>query len=905
MSNTDGFKLATLAASIALAMASTAALAAAPTATQLPGASAVTVGSATGGTITSGAQTITLGGNTVINWGAASGATINASSQPGGFNIGSGASLTFAGTGGVLNVDVSGNASQIFGSLSSSAGNLFVANANGIIVGPTATISSTAGDVGLIANTLGGTSGFDGTIASFGYNGTGGNVTVQTGATIGGATVLVSGGGTVNVDLGKIATNALVLVAGLPNDVGYDTTANNFTVSGFETINPNAALNVTGSLPAGSSFGLASGLASGGDITTSGTVDVTNAAGGATAGGTLTNNGTLTWGLAGSSTPGNVVNNGTINLTGTPDIGGSLTNYGQITGAGHVILASGVDNSGSIDVNIIQSTGDFTNSGEITVGTAGPYPAAITVIGGNLSNSGQLASAGGVSVTGGDFSNTGAMTLSGTGNVTVMNGSASNGGQLSVGGGILQTMSDDTATGYSKGADYSITNTGTITGGNSLYLNANDDYEGGRGGTAANDSTGSVSSTGVLQVGAAGSLYVEAHNDANLGGSVQVYDGTKYVATSATNPLGYLEVNAADWDTSGAFETTGVATLATDVTLNSNAWLGGYQINLMSNVSTVDSTGNPIGYIDIIGGAAQDSGYAVRVASGKTISADKIYVDGDQAGDNPNVILQGTLAANSIEFGDSVAVGDVFSGANGGLQMWNDGSDPYLYINSTGRVKTAPYLNDANFRYNYLPVDVTDGSPLTLEINADSLQGTPTSGYNLLVNSDVTLGSDWSGPAPIYGTGSAVTGVTNVPNSHLVLQSTGNIDVGNGGDFYWPGYIYLGNIGKDADGNALPGTLGLGTITTDGNVSNVLPGDIAGASGIHFITQFPMTLGGSVTTNANAWVNFGTDLLTQAYAGGTLGNGLFYGGTQGSGNVVNYGALDASNFVTQAPSATP
>jgi hypothetical protein len=137
-----------------------------------------------------------------------------------------------------------------------------------------------------------------------------------------------------------------------------------------------------------------------------------------------------------------------------------------------------------------------------------------------------------------------------------------------------------------------------------------------------------------------------------------------------------------------------------------------------------------------------------------------------------------------------------------------------------------------------------------------------------------------------------------------VLQSTGNITTGAAGGangtFYWPGYIYLGNIAMDADGNALPGTLGLGTITTMGEFNNALPGDIAGASGIHFITQFPMTIGGDVITNANAWVNFGTALLTEAYSSGTL-PGNFYGGTQGAGSVVNYDSLDPSNFVTQPP----
>jgi hypothetical protein len=61
-----------------------------------------------------------------------------------------------------------------------------------------------------------------------------------------------------------------------------------------------------------------------------------------------------------------------------------------------------------------------------------------------------------------------------------------------------------------------------------------------------------------------------------------------------------------------------------------------------------------------------------------------------------------------------------------------------------------------------------------------------------------------------------------------------------------------------------------------------------------------MTIVGDVVTNANAWVNFGTALLTEGYSTGTL-SGDFYGGTQGAGTVVNYDSLDPSNFVTQPP----
>lgn len=104
----------------------------------------------------------------------------------------------------------------------------------------------------------------------------------------------------------------------------------------------------------------------------------------------------------------------------------------------------------------------------------------------------------------------------------------------------------------------------------------------------------------------------------------------------------------------------------------------------------------------------------------------------------------------------------------------------------------------------------------------------------------------------------------------------------------------------------MPGTLGLGEITLGGDFNNVLPGNVDNRGGIHFITQFPLTIngGGTVTTNANSWINFGTDLLTQSHAAGPVGVGQFFGGAKGSGSVVNYGPLDPSMFHTNAPDAT-
>jgi filamentous hemagglutinin family protein len=809
MNKYNGFKVAALAASIALAMVASSAMAAEPAAKQLPGQGAVTAATAptVDFTTTPGTMAIALGSNTVIDWGAGTGAeglgNVN-STGVAGFNIGSGATVNFSGLFPVLNIDSTGNQSQIFGALNSAAGTTtFVANSNGIIVGSTGVIT---GGVGLVANTLiddADAFNLAGNVVNF--QGTGGDVTVQKGAQISGPALVVLGGSTVNVDLTGVTAGSIAIGAGLhggTNPLAVDNDAASVTVTGA----------------AGGST--VTDLMSAGTATTNGKLTVTAN----DVAGLLTNTGDLTLPVAN----GDVHNQGKLTTTGAADFG-ALTNDGTYTVVG----------------------GGFTGTGDLT-------------------NNGSIVGAGSVTVTNGSIVNNGSMT-----GVTDLN-----------------TISD---TEFKAGAAYSITNAGSITGAGSLGFDANSVP----GGGTKDDTTGSFVNAGTLSVGALGSLDVVASGDISLGGTLKV--GGK--ANSAANPFDYVDLDA-----------DGVTTVSAPVVFDGSA-LGGYfeadgsQVKLMNNISGIDGAGSTdaAGSVSINAGPAVTDDYSVRVAAGKTISADSISVDGLDTDDAPNVILQGMLSGNTIEFGSSDYISDLFSGPAGGLETI--GANPFVYVGFSGAVKTAKYNNSSNFRFNYLPINNAGDDSLALELDPVKFATNGTSNglsaVNVLVNGDVDLveGTTLGLVTPISGVGSAVTGVLNVPNTHLVVQSTGNITT-NGGDYYWPGYVYLGNIKADADGNAQPGTLGLGTISLDGDFSNVLPGDIAGASGIHFITQFPLNIVGNVTTNANAWVNLGTDLLTTAYASGTLSDGQFFGGVKGSGNVVNYGELDAANFHTHAPDAT-
>ena len=807
-------KAAALAAAIALAMVATSAMAADPAAGQLPGHGKNVLGAPTVTVSPATTMTIALTANSVINWGT--GTDYNKTGVAG-FNIGAGGEVDVTGGFGLLNIDSTGGASQIFGKLDNQTGhNVYVANSNGIIVGASGVINGGAGAVYLLANsiaTIYDPTTFNGTVTD--WQGTGGNVTVQKGATMSSGAVYVYGGGVVNVDM-SAAPGIVTVSAGLhegTNPLAVD--------------NPGALANVTGA----STGSTLAELASDGTANTNGKLTVTSA---------------------------NVV--------------GQLTNIGDLTlpGGGY----GDVLNQGALTTSAAAAFGALTNNGTYLV-FGGGFTGT-----GNLTNNGSIVGAGLVTITDGSIVNNGTITF-------VTN---------------LQTVSDSH---FTAGAAYSITNVGSITGVNNLFFDANSTPSGGVG----DNTTGNFTNTGALTVGTAKSVTVDASGNINLGGAIKA--GTK--AVSATNPLQVLDLESFN-NTVG--DIGGGVTLSAPVTFSGAASVYGDKIKVLANLSDL---GDGSGLVDIEGGDKMAGDYAIRIGAGVTVSADRVEIKSYDANSRANVILQGRVAGNTVEFGQNSAepnfsVSDVFTGANGGVQVAHDGNGvPNVSFHFTGAIKTAPYLNDANnFRFNYLPITSTDGSAvkLTLDPVAYLTNGTTNGGMsavNVLVSggdAQLQQGSTLNTATVINGSGSAVTGMLNVPNTHLVVQSTGNITTGGG--YYWPGYVYLGNISADANGNALPGTLGFGKINLGGNFSNVLPGDIAGASGIHFITQFPLVMGAfTVTTNATAWVNLGTALLTGKYSSGqNATTGPFFGGVQGPGNVINYGVLRAADFVTQPPNPT-
>ncbi|MEI7037701.1 filamentous hemagglutinin N-terminal domain-containing protein [Fulvimonas yonginensis] len=829
MNRMSGWTAAALAAAILLALRPVPAHADIGT-RQMPGQGRIVSGHVSAGVAGAGTQTITIGNasdpglaSAVIDWG--SGTDINPT-RTAGFNLGPQSRLTFNdGTGGhgaaVLNIDSTGNPSQIFGQLVGNGTSIFVANRNGIIVGAGARITSTA-NVALIGNTLiAGGSGFDGNTGSLAYDGSGGDVTVARGAVISGNSVLVAGGGNVNVDLGAFTgpSGSTTLAAGRAS-AGAGSGA---------TDNPNASLTTAGALPTGRSLG-------------------------------------------GFSSAGTALNTGTLALSDGYSVAGLFTNQGNLT--------------------LPASNGSMWNQGNLSSDVGTTFTA--------LTNDGTFTTSHGITVKGGgDLVNTG--TINGAQLIEVVDGSVNNSGRI-VGVVGLSTSSNRY---YQPGAYYSIVNTGTITSYGQLTIDANraSHYNDG-----ANTSTGSFINTGTLQLAKGAKLQVKGWQDVYLGGKVQTGFGANAQDVSTSNPIGELVSSAGGYNATvdtPTFWTDGVLTIATPLAV-SGAIIHGRQVKILSNVLGVDANGAQAGNITIAAGSQMTGDYAVTIANGATVSGHMVSIKGptytvaptDGRVTNPNVLLDGTLTAGWIYLGDSgQPLSDVFSGPGGFLKF--TGTDPRLTIAFTGTVGALPSAG-TDFRYAFLPVR-SRRAPLLLSLKPVTYTSSAGS-VNLLVDGSVNLVPPVYNSSPaIYGSGSAPS-PSAIPNTHLVLQASGSITTGTG-RFYWPGYVYLGTVAGQADGTPAPATLGTGTITLGGKFSNVLPGSTASDGGIEFITAQPLNLNGyTVTTNANSWISFGTQTLTDQYASGALGAGAFFGGKQ-SGSTVIYAALDPSMFHTDTPPA--
>jgi filamentous hemagglutinin family protein len=327
----------------------------------------------------------------------------------------------------ILNVDATGNPSQILGTLTvdgvGSAGSpVFVANANGIVVGAGSVITAPGG-LGLINADLTSSKAqavFEASSSvPVSFIGASGGVQISAGANLSnvGTFLLVAGAGNVNVS-GAFVSNSGNTSYGIPASTtipvtidaglgGYaGTTTGVFTVADSGNATPFASMSATATHnvyqdAANSTVNLNLGITTSpydaskltvladGNVNIASGADLTNVTSASVQwiGGTFTNNGTVDFG----DQTGSVL----LPTTAAGDIGTSsyASSYEAIyantakTQAAGAFVNTGLVNAGSITV--VGSS--FSNSGTLQMGESGSFPAlAITALGGNINLGGTV-----------------------------------------------------------------------------------------------------------------------------------------------------------------------------------------------------------------------------------------------------------------------------------------------------------------------------------------------------------------------------------------------------------------------------------------------------------------------------------------------------------------------------------
>ena len=899
-------KLSPVAAAVMLALGS-AAHAAAPAANALPGAflsnqatTAVTytINTSNAATIVvPSAGTLAGSGNTVLQFGGATSATVSNAITPtvtptsgvttvAGFNIGSAATLTFhaGGTGAnVLVSDQTGQASNIDGTIvttGTNLANLFIANPNGVVVGGGASL--TAGDLALLGYqadeadfvahgqvTVGVSPSLAATLTSPSQAGTptataNGTVTVSDGATVNAGYLLVAGAGQVNVGGVHGTPPAIAIAAG----AGATATSTAMTVDNT-LMSAGAVANVGGAHAV-----VVASMAAAGGVNTSNTVHLNNA----TVGGTLTNSGTLS--LGGVNNVSALVNSVSVAISDA-----ATSSYGSITNNAYATIA-GVDNVATL-----------TNNGNATVAT--------NVSVGSATNSANLDLTGALNL-GGTFANAGKATLAGTITATSSAAAVSNTGTLDASSTGLSTVNTVTLGSFA--------NTGTIyDGGKGVGVTAGSIN---LGGTVAKSSTASsvgaislVAETGDL-VGTAGITTPSTVSLTAVKGNVN-YTGaiTATGAVTAAATTGAVTLGAVNASTASLSATAG----------NGNLTLGG---NVTDTGATLKATGGSI----YVNGNITDAGSVSATADNQimvngTVSAttgtvslttNKVWTGAYNLGvviqpsggvnatgvtvnAADNMLQYGTLAATTIA-GFTFTGNSYYQGAgaaiNTSVATFNFGSSTTASAAIAGGIVAGsanPQPSGAFF--NAVMVGGSNATTgVTLNVTAANL-GTAAQNVNLMGIGDTTLNTGTSTSTLFGPNGSAVINTSFVPSNLFVRAQGGNLAIAanDGVNFYWPGLVYASTVKAgmvSTVDTTKTITVGAGTAA----FSNALPYQATGGAGIYLMTGKINV--GDITTNTNSNINVlnslqvaGLNLYTAAAPTGLV---LTYSATLPAANVVNY-----------------
>lgn len=440
-------------------------------------------------------------------------------------------------------------------------------------------------------------------------------------------------------------------------------------------------------------------------------------------------------------------------------------------------------------------------------------------IAGTLTNNGVLSasivSAGGV-VNNGVINATAASTL------TATTGDVVNNGIINASGAV--TFSAASTTG-------NVTNNGSILNAGDVTLSA-----GASAGTAANN--------GTINFAASSAALSMTGFNVNLYGTVNANVGTVATALSATNALGAVTLSAA---TAGGVLNLGTTLFGAATTLQGDA------VRVVSGGVNGTSVAAILGSGPVTSGS-NTYGYNLSVFNGATLSAGTtgaVTITGATGASGSNINLDGTVAGLSV----GVSAANNINGL-GGFTIASGGTLAATFSGNFNAPNGAAARSGAgNFLYNYVPVNVASNGTATITLDPTNT-ATTAQLVNVLVNGSANLVNGGTPPlaSPVTAPNGSVVAQSSAPNSHLVVQATGNLTLGDKSGFYWPGLMYVGNINAGQ-----PGSLStLGTITLGGNVSNVIPTNVASEGGIWFMTNNPLNIatGAQVLTNTNSWINF-------------------------------------------------
>lgn len=755
-----------LTAAVLLALATPAAFAAVSP-TQLPGVGYVVSNASVATAATSATfglvintGTPTTPTPTVIQWGgskpaATAAATINPNGTAG-FNIGQSAGVEFSGNSpAILNIDATGNPSQILGNLSASAGQaLYVANANGIVVGSGAVINA-AGGLGLINANMNNKAAlklFEGSgTVGIDFTGATGGVTVSQGA-----------------NLNQVKTGLLIAGAGNVNVAGaFVSQSVNGASETVYSINDTTAVTINAGV--------------GGSFTTAGGFVTSDAAGPNITPFLSQSTATTVTDLEFTDAPNSSV---TLNLgtAQSPYAAGMLT----VLAAGNINVESGSNLSNvapavGTSTGTFNWTGTFTNSGTLNYGSqpgstlvTTTAPGVLGYAGGNggaskiflntsmsapagafVNASTGLINAGNFIFSGASFSNAGTIQMGQTNNGPTLSVTAYNGG-IDL-GGTASVVAATTA----GGSPY--------TG--SLYLNSatfNADYTAGQ----------SVNIATALPT-VSNSVTISATN-VNVADSITVKKGD-----FTFNPFGQSSAGAAP--VSGAF------TLASGATITaSNAYFGSsgafnandtgdyanspantsYSIagNIVANAASKpavtfggsNTTNNVANVFNVSGAGSITAGYLTFYnlkGSVNNITTGQILANGFQL----NAPSGGSMA---ISVNANGAASQGFNVKVNGNASIDSGSTVAVQTQEPAKNNTyTQYLIPANANSNL--VVQASGS---LTVNA----GTGADNYNL---SSGTQLFQWPGLVYLQANGGQLTANTSIANAYAAQATAGRAGV--------------------------------------------------------------------------------------------------------------------------------